>query len=427
MRQLKCKLTGGLTSSPSYMKKQALPSLANPNPNPNQTLKQGLTALTISQVLTYFAASLAKPGNYPRLVRPYLEFCLANQYTLDRFSLGLFAAGLPPNRISPLRKFLLFYHMQGTPRLVADPPPTATTIPAANELILGFLNDSTTLRGDESKATYTKSLNTFFGYLAQEQLQNRPASFTGQTVDRYVACMKQADLSAFTVNLRLSAIKQLAAWVIKNRVQIGLTPDQVDALRDVAGVRGLTTERKFYKDSLARSERDTLLDTIEDTADRALIALLVIEGLRTVEVTRLRVGDIDFERQQLWIKGKGKATRKDVHLFPICAQTLRAYLQDSLYWPVAAQAGKALFADLKTYQIRYRTDKYLNQLGLKRPRISAHSLRHTAGQLLIQEGVEPVHVQRHLRHELFETTQFYIKKQTEQDYYQKVTNCKSDK
>ena len=407
------------------MKKQEVRIFATPNQE--QTLQQGVTALTISQVLAYFAAGLAKPGNYPRLVRPYLEFCLTNQYPIDRFSLGLFAAGLSPNRISPLRKFLVFYHTQGTPQLVADPPPASKTIPAANELILGFLSDSTTLRGDESKDTYTKSLNAFFSYLAQEQLQGRPASFDGQTVDRYVVWMRQANLSAFTVNLRLSTIKQLAAWVIKNRGQVGLVADQVDALRDVAAVRGLTTERKFYKDSLNRLERDTLIDAIKDTADRALIALLVLEGLRTVEVTRLRVGDIDFERQQLWIKGKGKDTRKDVHLFPSCAQALRTYLQDSTYWPATAQPGKALFADLKTYQIRYRTDKYLNQLGLKRPRISAHSLRHTSGQLLIQEGIEPIHVQRHLRHELFETTQFYIKRQTEQEYYSKVTNANTDK
>ena len=395
--------------------------------NQDQSIQQGQVILTISQVLAYFAAGLAKPGNYPRLVRPYLEFCLANQYPIDRLSLGLFAAGLTPNRISPIRKFLVFYYTHAKPRIIADPPRVSKTIPAANELILGFLTDSTTLRGDESKDTYTKSLNAFFEYLAEEQRQGRPASFNGQTVDRYVAWMKQASLSAFTVNLRLSAIKQLAAWVIKNRQQVGLVPDQVDALRDVAAVRGLTIERKFYKDSLTRSERDRLLDFIDDTADRALIALLVIEGLRTVEVTRLRVSDIDFEREQLWIKGKGKATHKDVHLFPSCAQALRTYLQDVVYWPVLAQPSKALFANLKTYQIRYRIDKYLTQLGLKRPRMSGHSLRHTTGQLLIQEGIEPIHVQRHLRHELFETTQFYIKKQTEQDYYKKITNYNTDK
>ncbi|GAB3719262.1 hypothetical protein GCM10027592_62750 [Spirosoma flavus] len=378
--------------------------------------------LTLTQVLTYFAAWLPKPGNYPRIVRPYLVYCLTNKYSIDRFSLSLFAAGLPANRISPLRKFLLFYQIQGLPQLTADPPPTSTKIPAANELILGFLHDSITLRGEESRDTYTKSLNAFFRYLADEQGQGNQASFSGQTVGRYVEWLKKEGLSAFTVNIRLSAIKQLAAWVIKNRSQLGLVADQVDSLRDVDAVRGLTTERKFYKDSLERAERDELLNSIEDAADRALVALLVIEGLRTVEVTRLRVGDIDFERKQLWVKGKGKDTRKDVHLFDSCAQALISYLQDKSYWPIPPQAGKALWTDLKTYQIRYRVDKYLRQLNLKRPRLSAHSLRHTTGQLLIQEGVEPIHVQRHLRHELFETTQFYIKKQTEKDYYIKITD-----
>lgn len=391
----------------------------------SQTIQPGVSVLTVSQVLAYFTAWLKKPGNYPRLVRPYLDYCVTNAYAVDRFSLALFAAGLKANRISPLRKFLLFYHTHGTPRLVADPVPRPVSIPAANELILGFLRDATSLRGDESKQTYTKSLNAFFGYLADEQLQGHSASFDGRTVGQYVTALKRANRSAFTINIRLSAIKQLAVWVIKNRGQFSLSPEQVDALRDVAAVRGLTTERKFYKDSLDRPERDALLESIDDSADRALLALLVIEGLRTVEVTRLRVGDVDFERQQLWIKGKGKDTRKDVHLFPRCAQLLRAYLQDSAYWPVDAQPSKALFADLKTYQIRYRVDKYLRQMALKRPRLSAHSLRHTTGQLLIQEGVEPVHVQRHLRHELFETTQFYIKKQTERDYYVKLTNSNS--
>jgi integrase/recombinase XerD len=57
---------------------------------------------------------------------------------------------------------------------------------------------------------------------------------------------------------------------------------------------------------------------------------------------------------------------------------------------------------------------------LKRTKLSAHSLRHTAGQILIQQGIPPIHVQRQLRHEQFETTQFYIKKQTERDYMEQM-------
>lgn len=390
------------------------------NKNTVDAIRVSGHVLTISQALNYFAAWLPKPGNYPRIVRPYLLFCLTNAYSIDLISLSLFAAGLRANRVSPLRKFLLFYQIQGMPRLVADPPPASTTIPAANELILRFLRDTTTLRGDESKDTYTKSLNAFFHYLANEQLSDRQASFSGQTVESYVEWLRKEGLSAFTVNIRLSAIKQLAAWVIKNRSQVGLSVEQVDALRDVEAVRGLATERKFYKDSLQRAERDELLQTIDDPMDRAIVALLVIEGLRTVEVTRLKIGDIDFERKQLWVKGKGKNTKKDISLFTTCAQALENYLQAQGYWPISTHGEKPLFTDLKTYQIRYRVDKYLKQLVLKRPRVSAHSLRHTTGQLLIQDGVDPIHVQRHLRHELFETTQFYIRKQTEQDYYVKI-------
>lgn len=48
------------------------------------------------------------------------------------------------------------------------------------------------------------------------------------------------------------------------------------------------------------------------------------------------------------------------------------------------------------------------------------TLRHSAGQIMIDKGFEPTWVQRHLRHELFVTTQFYIKKQTERDYFVKM-------
>ncbi|WP_332369789.1 hypothetical protein [Spirosoma telluris] len=87
----------------------------------SEAIQTSSTVLTLTQVLNYFAAWLPKPGNYPRIVRPYLVYCLTNKYSIDRFSLSLFAAGLPANRISPLRKFLLFYQIQGMPRLVVDP------------------------------------------------------------------------------------------------------------------------------------------------------------------------------------------------------------------------------------------------------------------------------------------------------------------
>lgn len=385
----------------------------------------GETRVTVSQLMHLFAAWLVKldgrkPGNYPRLARQFVQYCLDNRLPLDVGSLRVYGAGKKGNQLSPVRKFLLFYQMQGNPVVVADPPSAKRIPPAANELILGYLAEATHLRGDKSKENYTQALNAFFLYLTDERSADRQASFSAQTVGQYVNDLRGRGLSAFTINFYLSTIKQLTEWVIKHRTRLGLTPDQVDGLRDVQAIRGLAIERGFYKDSLTESERDQLLASIDDPADRAIVALLVLEGLRTVEVTRLTIGDVLFDKEQLLIRGKGKNTRKAIKLFTACAESLRQYIQSESGTALSGSRSAALFPDLKTAHIRYVVDKHLKALDLKRPNMSAHSLRHTTGQIMIDKGVEPIWVQRHLRHELFETTQFYIKKQTERDYFVKM-------
>lgn len=387
------------------------------SPRQEITPSVGTVVLTVSQLINYFEASLKKPNNYPRIARAYVEYCLHNHFGMDAVSLSFYAAGKKGNLVSPVRKFLKFYAEQGQPQVVLDPPTTSKISPAANELILGYLNDATHLRGDQSRENYTKALNAFFEYIETETMSGRPASFSSRTVGQYVNFLRTKNLSAFTINFYLSVIKQLTVWVIKNRSRLGLSLEQLEDLHEISGIRGLRIERGFYKESLNETERADLLTSIQNPTDRAIVALLGIEGLRTVEVCRLQVGDFDLERGQLWVLGKGKHTKKVIKLFETCAEALRQY---SMYIGKQATKNTPLFPDLKTAQIRYRVDKYLKALGLKRPKISAHSLRHTVGQLLIEKGVEPIHVQRHLRHELFETTQFYIKKQTEKDYLNKM-------
>lgn len=383
----------------------------------------GSTRVTVSQLINQFTAWLAKPGNYPRLARQFVLYCIEKKLPLDGGSLRIYAGGKAGNQVSPVKKFILFYQTQGCPTVVPDPPKRRRIPPAANELILGYLTDATHLRGDKSKENYTQALNVFFTYIFEEQEAGRYATYSAQTIGQYVNDLKQRGLSAFTINFYLSTIKQLTEWVIKHRGRLGLSDAQADGLRDVALIRGLTIERGFYKDSLDEAERDGLLASIDDLTNKAIVSLLVIEGLRTVEVTRLTVGDVDFTKGLLQVRGKGKNTKKAIKLFDSCSTILRQYIQSGEGVPLAAPASAALFPDLETAQIRYRVDKYFKALDLKRKGMSAHSLRHTAGQLLIDKGVEPVWVQRHLRHELFETTQFYIRKKTERDYFEKMPDA----
>ena len=400
------------------------------NTESNQAVGKITTRYTVSQLIRYFGADLPKSSNYPRHAKAFVENCLKKRFPIDGISFARFTAELPPNRVSPIRKFLLFYQTIGCPSVVADPKTTKIP-PAANELVLTFIREAKSLRGDRSKETYTKALNAFFSYLdgqlALEQSagpslrRTGSASLSGLTVSDFVQHLKDNQYSAFTINLYLSAIKQLAAWCIRRREDLNLGEEQLNALRDIDDVRGLAIERTFYKDSLEANERQQILSEVETTRDKAVLVLLGLEGLRTVEVTRLKLGDLDFDQHQIQVLGKGKSTKKAIKFFAACRQVLQTYLEETNRWPIPqGRRGEYLFDNLKTHQIRYVVDKQLKKHGLKRVGMSAHSLRHTVGQLLLEEGVSLEHVQQHLRHETLETTQFYTKKKTRKTYFQQM-------
>jgi integrase/recombinase XerC len=389
-------------------------------PPGQQAVGNAATRYTVSQLIRYFASGLPKTSNYPRHARAFVEDCLAHSFAVDTFSVARYTAGLPANRVSPIRKFWQFYQQLGQPLVVADPKQSSLP-PAANDLVLRFIRETKTLRGEHSKETYTRALNAFFGYVDEQHQVGNPASLSSLTVADFVAHLKAADYSPFTVNLYLSAVKQMAGWCIRRREELQLTDAQLNDLRDIEAVHGLAVERTFYKESLEVQEREQLLAEAESAKDVAILALLGIEGLRTVEVTRLRLGDLDFERQQLHVLGKGKNTRKAIKFFAACRQPLERYLTETGRWPLPPERrNESVFGELKTHQIRYIVDKHLRQQGLKRKGMSAHSLRHTVGQLLLEAGVTLEHVQQHLRHETMETTQFYTKKQTQRTYLRQM-------
>ena len=375
---------------------------------------------TISQLIHYFAAELPKSSNYPRHAKAYIENCLQQGYGVDGFSLNLYSAGLPPNRISPLRKLLFFYQQLGYPQIVPDPP-KKTISPAANDLVLRFVREHKGLKGERSKQTYTQALNAFFHFIDVQMQAGQSASLNGITVNDYVDQLRGNKKSPFTINVYLSPVKQLAAWCVLKRKDLSLTQDQVDALQDIQAVKGVTVERKFYKESLEAQERADLLSSVDSPRDRAILALLSLEGLRTIELTRLQLSDLDVDRRLLHVLGKGKSTKKPIKLFEACLTHLRDYLVSINQWPLPETDQKTfLFDKLSTAHIRYITDKHLRSNGLKKKGMSAHSLRHTTAQLLLDEGVELVYVQQHLRHESIETTQFYTLKQTLKTYFQKL-------
>jgi integrase/recombinase XerD len=368
--------------------------------------------ITLSEALKYFASSLKKPGNYLRIVRAYLEYCLEKGYSIDEVSSSLYTAGKKGNISSPVRRFVRFASEHQVHQVVKDPPQQKLP-PAANAWVLLYLSDAKTLRGEESRRSYQVGLNAFFHFI-----EARDLSLGGYAAEQFVRHLKEEGKSVFTINRYLSSVKQFSKWLLANRhrPELELTPGKVDALRDVDNVKGLSRPKGFFKDSLSGAEREGLIASISDARGRAMAVLMGYCGLRTVELVRLWVEDIDLAKGLVHVQGKGKHSQQVIKLFAPCKEPLALYIATLKN---ASLEGR-LFPGLSTSQVRYWMARYFQLAGLKRKGISAHSLRHTTGQLLLQQGVKPIFVQRQLRHQQFETTQFYLLKEIEQEYLEQM-------
>ena len=376
-----------------------------------QNLPEGQHQLTVSEALSAFAQTLKRKNNYVPVVRNYLLFTVEHELLLNDFSRDRYFfvysehRKLDYNISSPVRRFLRFAAEHGIYRVVADPERSRVP-PAANELILGYLSSAKNLRGKKTKQTYTQALNTFFTWLEEQQ---RPFFFP--SVSAYVDYLIGENRSPFTINLYLSVIKQLAKWVVQQRKHgsVELTGEQLESLRDIQYIRGLVYERTYYKESLTAAQREKLRRSIEDPMWRSVVSLMSYCGLRSVEVPRLRLGDIDLDRRTVNVKGKGKYNYELVKLIGAALEDLNTYLQGGQL--ASEKKTTQLYPEIiSETQVQYQVKKYLAAAGLGQDKLSSHSLRHTAAQLLIDQGVNPVYVQQQLRHASFDVTQFYVRK-----------------
>jgi integrase len=198
-------------------------------------------------------------------------------------------------------------------------------------------------------------------------------------------------------------------------------------------IKKLQTGLRIPKDIPAEQVRTLLAEVRQETSsahigrrrmgvmDMAWFLLMLHSGLRTGEIRRLRLGDVDIKNKKLRIEqSKGL---KDRHVFfsNAVASALRAYLtvrgpEDTLPDQVFIFRHQALSKSycrqrLRTYGKRCRVE------------ITPHQLRHTCATLLLNERVPVVSLQMILGHQHISTTMHYARLYdgtVAADYYQAI-------
>ena len=168
----------------------------------------------------------------------------------------------------------------------------------------------------------------------------------------------------------------------------------------------------------SENEINTLIKTIErhpkkNLRDEALIEIIYSTGMRVGEVSKIKIGDIDFNKSEVKVLGKGNKERI-VILSNKAKQKIRNYLIGSKRNIVIN--SNPLFQNkdggsLTPRSIQRIIKNYLLISGLD-SKLSTHSLRHSFATHLLDGGADIKVIQQLQGHSSPETTKIYTQVST---------------
>lgn len=163
---------------------------------------------------------------------------------------------------------------------------------------------------------------------------------------------------------------------------------------------------KRLREALTKEEFEVLRGGTKTLRQKALLELLYATGCRLEEVEQMKKKDIDWQRLQIRVIGKGNKERI-VYINAIAQVHLRKYLMSRL------DDDQAVFVTERSpvkymgrRAIQREVNKIKEQSGLNL-NVYPHLLRHTAATHWLNSGMDITVVQSILGHEELGTTQIY--------------------
>jgi site-specific recombinase XerD len=263
------------------------------------------------------------------------------------------------------------------------------------------------LRSAHSRRAYGSALEEFQQWCAAHD----SPGFHKATVQRYRAALEGRGLAPSSINIRLSAIRKLAAEAADNYL---LAPELAAAIGRVKGARRHGTRTGNWLTPIQAEQMLALPDrtTNKGKRDRALLCLLIGCGLRREELALLTVEHIQ-QRDARWVLvdlvGKGSRIRT----VPMPAWTKLAIDQ----WVAAAgitsgrllravNKGDRIVGDGMTAQSIFEVvERYGKRIGLQ---IAPHDLRRTFAKLAHKGHAALEQIQISLGHASIQTTERYL-------------------
>lgn len=191
-------------------------------------------------------------------------------------------------------------------------------------------------------------------------------------------------------------------WLVSERIILFNPLDPIKKIKHAKKIK-----QPFTAEDVMR-----LRDACRDTRDRAIVEFLLSTGCRAGEVVGVKISDINWQDQEVVVKGKGDKERY-VYLNDICIHYLKKYLDerddgiDHLFVTLNAEAGGDLPNPLGQTGFGACVRELGARAGVKD--VHPHRFRHTFATTALNKGIPLEQIQQMMGHENIDTTLIYAK------------------
>jgi len=264
-------------------------------------------------------------------------------------------------------------------------------------------------RSAKTLENYRRYLNQFAKW-AKENGVDEPAKLSKETLHAYRVFLNRKEttddtIKRITQNYYLIALRGLLRYLVKHGVEV-LAPEYVEL--------GKAEEHKiaFLEPAeVARLIEATNGTTLQHLRDRAMLVTLFSTGLRVSELTSLNRDDVNLERGEFGVRGKGRKLRV-VFLDDASKKTIASYLaargdtQTALFIRHKGKETRENELRLTPRSIQRIIKYYAAKAGIVKD-VTPHTLRHSLATELLTRGADLRSVQELLGHSSISTTQLY--------------------
>lgn len=294
---------------------------------------------------------------------------------------------------------IFFFFIRPPPLLPSDMLPCTFTFHQGGSILDKYLitfRDMISLRGltGHTLTSYCTYIRAYLDYLINI-LHKLPEDVSWDELRGYIRWLQASRaLSDRTINCAISQLRFFTVYVLHKPWDDTQLP--------------LRKFDLFLPFVPSRQEVFTLIHSMPDLKQKAMVALMYASGLRVGEVCHLRYEDISRSHMRIHIKYAKNRTDR----YAILSKNALDILTD--YWLAFGKPRGWLFpqqrnplAPIDTFYISRHIHAQERRLGWEQ-RITCHSLRHAFGTHLYEDGTDLLTIKALLGHRSLTSTTIYV-------------------